>query len=250
MFNYFDYEKLDLHAQKDYKTASPFPHQIIDNACESIIENVSHSFPKKDWFQYDNQLEKKFAQNLVHQMSYSMKCLLSELNSYQFINFLEKLTGIEGLVSDPHYRGAGAHEILRGGHLAIHADFNFHPKLKLYRRVNVIVYLNHNWKEEYGGHLELWDKDMSGPVVKILPTYNRLVVFNSTDTSYHGHPLPLECPDHITRRSIVAYYYTASPPPEGTSDPHSVRYKLKPGEEASEELLELMKQREKFRELK
>jgi Rps23 Pro-64 3,4-dihydroxylase Tpa1-like proline 4-hydroxylase len=131
---------------------------------------------------------------------------LAALNSSRFVAFLEGLTGISGLVADPHYRGGGLHQILPGGRLGIHADFNFYPKLKLYRRLNVIVYLNQNWQESYGGHLELWDKATLKSVKRVLPTFNRMVVFDTSSKSLHGHPEPLTCPEGRSRKSLALYY--------------------------------------------
>jgi Rps23 Pro-64 3,4-dihydroxylase Tpa1-like proline 4-hydroxylase len=90
----------------------------------------------------------------------------------------------------------------------VHADFNRHEKLNLDRRLNLLLYLNRDWKEEYGGHLQLWTRDMGRCVVKVLPVFNRCVVFSTTDFSYHGHPDPLTCPPGRTRKSIAMYYYT------------------------------------------
>ena len=105
------------------------------------------------------------------------------------------------------------HEIKKGGLLKIHSDFNKHPNLKLDRRLNVLIYLNKNWKEEYGGHLEFWDKEMKYCKTKILPIFNRMVVFSTTDFSNHGHPDPLNCPDLVSRKSIATYYYSDGRPP-------------------------------------
>ena len=105
------------------------------------------------------------------------------------------------------------HEIKKGGLLKIHSDFNKHPNLKLDRRLNVLIYLNKNWKEEYGGHLEFWDKEMKCCKTKILPIFNRMVIFSTTDFSNHGHPDPLNCPDLMSRKSIATYYYSDGRPP-------------------------------------
>jgi Rps23 Pro-64 3,4-dihydroxylase Tpa1-like proline 4-hydroxylase len=112
-----------------------------------------------------------------------------------------------------HLLGAGLHQIARGGVLGIHADFNRHPDTGLWRRVNVFLYLNDGWSEEYGGHLELWYSNMSTYGQRILPTANRLVIFTSSRTSFHGHPDPLLCPEDSTRKSIAMYYYSTQPGP-------------------------------------
>ena len=141
------------------------------------------------------------------------------------LQFLEALTGIEGLIPDPYFGGAGPHQIEPGGFLKIHADFNWHPLLKLDRRLNLIVYLNREWREEYGGHIELWDREMTRCERKVLPVWNRTVVFNTTDFSYHGHPEPLASPPGTTRKSVSFYYYSNGRPAEERSAPHDTLFR-------------------------
>src|SRR6185436_17882303 len=150
--------------------------------------------------------EKKLASKLESQLGERTRRFIWGLNSQVFLTYLETLTGIEGLIPDPHLFGGGLHQIVPGGFLKVHADFNRHEKLKLDRRLNVLIYLNRDWKEEYGGHLELWNRDMSRPERRVLPLFNRCVVFSTTDFSYHGHPDPLRCPEGRTRKSIAMYY--------------------------------------------
>ena len=114
-------------------------------------------------------------------------------NSRPMLEFLEGLTTIQGLLPDPYFVGGGYHETGRGGKLGIHADFRVNEQLHLDRRVNVIIYLNESWPE-WGGHLELWDRDMTVKCKEIAPVFNRCVVFNTDATSYHGHPEPLQHP--------------------------------------------------------
>jgi Rps23 Pro-64 3,4-dihydroxylase Tpa1-like proline 4-hydroxylase len=147
-----------------------------------------------------------------------------------FIDFLETLTGITGLLPDPHLWGGGLHQIQRGGFLKVHADFNRHERLDLDRRLNLLVYLNKDWKEEYGGQLELWSRDMKRCEERVLPVFNRCVVFSTTDTSYHGHPDELTCPEGWTRKSMALYYYTTGRSAEETSQSHSTLYQERPGE--------------------
>jgi hypothetical protein len=129
-----------------------------------------------------------------------------------FLEFLEQLTGIDGLIPDPHLTGGGLHMTPRGGRLGIHADFNVHQKLVhqklgLDRRLNLLLYLNNNWQAEWGGEFELWDKEVKAKVRGYLPLENRVVVFSTTDQTFHGHPEPPKCPKGAYRRSIALYYY-------------------------------------------
>jgi hypothetical protein len=84
--------------------------------------------------------------------------------------------------------------------------------MNLDRRVNLLIYLNEDWQDAYGGHFELWETDMSRPVVKIAPLFNRIAMFSTTGVSWHGHPDPLTCPDNRSRKSIALYYYSNGRP--------------------------------------
>ena len=119
------------------------------------------------------------------------------------------------------------HQIVRGGKLAIHADFNTHRRYGLDRRLNLLLYLNKNWREEYGGHLELWDRNMSGCQAKVLPVFNRVMIFSTTDYTYHGHPDPLNCPDGMTRKSLALYYFTNGRPNSEISTEHSTVFRAR-----------------------
>jgi hypothetical protein len=117
---------------------------------------------------------------------------------------------------------------LPGGLLKVHADFNIHHRTNLDRRLNVIVYLNKDWKEEYGGFFELWNENMSEAVVRLLPLFNRMAIFSTTSTSYHGHPDPLTCPEDRSRKSLALYYYTNGRPQNeiiNGLETHSTLYK-------------------------
>jgi len=162
--------------------------------------------------------------------------LLHQLNSSTFLNFLESLTGIQGIIPDPHFNGGGLHQIERGGYLKIHVDFNRHKRLKLDRRLNLLLYLNRDWQEEYGGHLELWDRDMNRCHQRILPIFNRCVIFNTNDFSYHGHPDPITCPEGMTRKSLALYYYSNGRPADelqdsGGKEAHSTIFRARTADE-------------------
>ena len=126
---------------------------------------------------------------------------------------MQNLTSIEEkLISDSELHGGGLHEIKQGGILKIHTDFNKHPKNNLDRRVNLLLYLNKNWKDSYGGHLELWDQHMKKCINKIKPEFNTMVIFNTNDFSNHGHPDSLKCPSNFSRKSIATYYFSNGRP--------------------------------------
>jgi Rps23 Pro-64 3,4-dihydroxylase Tpa1-like proline 4-hydroxylase len=195
-----------------YREASPFPHIVIDNFLDpDVLRGVLDEFPSSDNKQFfDRDQERLKFQYQPHESSSGLvRNLFAELNSQAFLGFLEELTGIEGLISDPHFEGGGLHETKRGGHLGVHADFNIHGHLNVERKLNLLVYLNEEWEDDYGGQLELWDRQMKACVVRVKPVFGRAVIFNTALDSYHGHPDPLNCPPERSRRSIATYYYTA-----------------------------------------
>jgi Rps23 Pro-64 3,4-dihydroxylase Tpa1-like proline 4-hydroxylase len=233
-----DPQLLETVAEKhhqSYLNADPFPHSVIDHLLpEAALERVRLEIPRPDhinWTKFDDARGKKLASNAEAQLGPATRLLLYQLNSSVFIEFLEKLTGIDGLLPDPYFWGGGVHQIVRGGFLKIHADFNRHPKLNLDRRLNVLVYLNRGWEEDWGGHLELWDREMTECRQKILPIFGRCVIFNTTDFSNHGHPDPIQCPEVESRKSIALYYYTnGRPRGETLGTRHSTPFRRRPGE--------------------
>lgn len=201
---------------------NPFYHCVIDNFLNShqaeIIYNCLQKFnphlanikftDKKNIYEYN-----KFAFSNIRSMPHSLKMLFVHLNSYSFINELEKLTGVRGIVcGDLNLIGAGVHVIKKGGYLEMHTDFNgyFHPKHGyLDRRINLLLYMNKNWSSDYNGDLIMYNPHDLTDVKKISPLFNRCVIFNTSSKSIHGHPEPLNVPsEDIYRKSIAIYYYT------------------------------------------
>lgn len=200
----------------EYRKAEPFPNIVIDNLFEAkLIKKIEAEIRQfSDWDgekQFYGSQKKRFCSTL-NKLPNTSRTFIETLNSPRFLKFLEEITDTPHLIPDPYLMGGGFHSISRGGFLKIHADFNWHDKLQLHRRVNILLYLNGDWQEEWGGYLELWDKNMNHCVKKIAPLFNRLVIFGTNDTSFHGHPEPLECPPDISRQSIALYYYTANRP--------------------------------------
>lgn len=215
-----------------YRTADPFPHIVIDGLFDAatlreVTAEVPSPLTEEGLFHLEvkHLQENKFAFRDVARMGPKSLRLIHYLSAKPFVEYLSTVTGIPGLVPDPYLWGAGFHQILRGGRLAVHADFNTHPQMKLYRRLNVLVYLNEDWDPAWGGDLELWTVDMDRCAQKVAPVFNRMVVFSTTDTSYHGHPDPLDCPPGVVRRSLALYYYTAERLMEGT---HATLWQARP----------------------
>ena len=208
-----------------YRVADPFPHLVIDGFLDStMLKEVLTEFDAMDrtpWHYTERNTERKYSTEDFRHFGPTTRAVFTQLNAAPFMEFLEKLTGIPGLIPDPHLRGGGLHEIRRGGALGVHADFNFYKRLNLYRRLNLLVYLNEDWQEAWGGHLELWDRTGKRCVQRIAPLFNRAVIFDTSNYSYHGHPRPLECPEERSRKSLALYYYTVEAPAEEDRTPHT-----------------------------
>jgi hypothetical protein len=200
---------------EQYCFAEPYPHIVLDNFLpEAVAKMAIDNFPKQR-LKSDHVFERGYAglhkrQILPEECNANARQIFHFFNSKPVLEFLESLSSIEKLIPDPHFEGGGFHETARGGKLGIHADFRINERLNLHRRMNLIVYLNEQWKDEYGGSLELWDRKMTAKHSAVSPIFNRCVIFNTDADSYHGHPDPLTTPDGVLRRSMALYYYTAS----------------------------------------
>lgn len=217
---------------EDYARAQPFPHIVLDRLFdEGLLRRVGAEIPSplepNSLFTADVQhlQERKFAWRDVPSLGPESTRLIAFLSGKPFLDFLTALTGIRGLLPDPHMWGAGFHQIVAGGKLAVHADFNLHPVTQLYRRLNLLLYLNEGWDTAWGGDLELWDAEMNACVRRVEPLFNRMVVFSTTEVSFHGHPEPMTCPPDRVRRSLALYYYTYE---RLTEDPHSTLWRDRP----------------------
>lgn len=228
-----------------YASAQPFPHLVIDNALDrGIVEQLHNEFPGPDmpiWHQYKNALEGKLACNNTDVMPPTIRALFSFFNSKAFVTVVGRLTGIEDLQSDPLLHGGGMHCIPKGGKLDIHLDYSIHPHLALERRINLILYLNREWLEDWNGSLELWDRDVKCCVQKIAPLFNRIVIFETGDYSFHGHPDPLTCPDGVYRKSLAVYYL--SPVRERAEKRFRAKFVARPTDRVDEEMEKLRKAR-------
>jgi Rps23 Pro-64 3,4-dihydroxylase Tpa1-like proline 4-hydroxylase len=218
-------EAIAASAHEAYVVARPFPHVVFDDFFDPrLLDIVLEEFPKPadiPWQQFDNAQEIKLASSREASFGPVTRLLMYHLNSITFLNFLSSVTGIGNLIPDPGYEGGGLHQIVRGGKLGVHADFNKHRSFGLDRRLNLLLYLNKDWHEDYGGHLQLWNREMTRCEAKFLPVFNRVMVFGTTDYTYHGHPDPLQCPEHMTRKSLALYYFSNGRPAEEVSGEHS-----------------------------
>ena len=199
-----------------YLANKPWPHVVVDDFFDpECLERVRREAcvidPSK---RYAKFLDRKTDHNkfafLPDVVGPETARLVNYLNSGAFLTFLEKLTGISGLLADPSYFGGGLHKILAGGFLEIHADFNHLKRYDLERRLNLLLYLNKDWQPSYQGELEMWDRKSMTRVAAVAPVFNRCVIFSTTAESLHGHPVALATPQGMERMSIALYYYTNS----------------------------------------
>jgi hypothetical protein len=238
MFDDPRYAKLALEHAPDWQAAEPFPHVVIDNFLDQrVAATFEGSFPgfeDTEWVERNNQNNIRRFQHDETKLPPLIRHALRELNARQFLLFVETLTGLDNLLPDPYFIGGGPHLAGRGDFLNIHADFNWHHKLQAHRRVNVLIYLNTGWQEDWGGHLELWDRGMTRRVKSILPIFNRMVAFKVADDSNHGQPQPLRCPQGVYRKALNLYYYTARRDEAEITDPHFTLYKTQTSPHAVE----------------
>jgi len=202
--------------KRSYETAAPFPHVVIDEFFDKdYVEELLAKFPDpndSNWFTYWNPIEKKKAFNKFHTHP-QFQCLFQDvLQSPVLLDYIRSISGIHNLETDPHLHGAGLHYHPKGGKLDMHLDYSIHPLSGKERRLNLIIYLNKNWKE--GGELQLWDADFTRPVKKIPPLFNTAVLFRTSDISYHGLPQPAS-----EERRSVAIYYVSEPRSDVTHRP-------------------------------
>ena len=213
---------LGLAQRASYRAARPFPHAVFDGFLgECCALALAQRFPGPEhvgWMRRDYREQSARLGQLqrtgFESVEPGLRQLLSELCGMAFLDFLAALTGIEGLIADPHFRGAGPSLTLPGGHLALHADFNRDRTRHLERKLTVIYYLGADWQPGWGGALELWNESRTQCEASYLPLLDRLLVMDYGDSYWHGHPQPLACPAGRFRASVSAYYYVAAPSPD------------------------------------
>jgi hypothetical protein len=234
----FPYERwtaqLDELAPR-YRANQPFPHLCLpDFLAEDVARGVRQAFPEPHdttWIQYKHFNENKLGKSKREEFPAAIGALIDEFLTPEFVAWVSVLTGIEGLMADPSLEGGGMHQTECGGFLNMHADFTMHHYHRNWRRrCNLILYLNEGWQENWGGAIEFWDRDMAQCVAKVPPLFNQAVIFNTTETSYHGYPDPIQCPEGTTRKSLALYYYTIDDSPRPAAK--STNYRARPGDGA------------------
>ena len=243
LFPYWKWNSQLPQLSNQYATNQPFPHiQLIEFLDPAVARAIAQEFPQADtdaWTQYKHHNENKQGMAKRELFPPHLRAVADELNSPEFVSWLSKLTGIPGLVADPSLEGGGLHQSGPGGFLNVHTDFSMHHYHKNWRRrVNVIVYLNPDWKDEWGGAIEFWEKGKKGVqrcAAKYSPQLNHAVIFTTDERSLHGFPDPLRCPEGVARKSLAFYYYTVEE--HAHAHPHSTDYFARPTDTWKEKAL-------------
>jgi hypothetical protein len=196
-----------------FKTAQPYPHITIDNMFSNeLLDRLIAEIPsmtEEHWVHEDDDNIKRFNLRSAVELGETGYQLTAFLHSARFLYFLSELTGIWQLLPDPYLQGGGYHMIPTGGRFEVHSDRNTAYETGLIRRLSLIIYLNKDWKHEYGGQFELWNSDGSRQEAIIEPSFNRTVIFEIADQNFHGVPKVVTCPRGRSRNSFLVYYHTA-----------------------------------------
>lgn len=216
--------------------ATPFPFFSIDNFLqEEFADRVLAAFPS---YQEAVRMGRTFAtvnESRKVQVTDASRFAepIAQLNQAlatpEFVDLLSFVFDIPNLTADEQLVGGGIHQTGPRGHLDVHVDFNYIADRQLHRRLNILIYFNKDWKEEWGGNIELWDSTVRVCHHSFLPCFNRCVVFATSSISYHG-VTAVKCPPDRTRKSFAAYYYTKEPPADWCGKAHSTIFRARPTE--------------------
>ena len=221
---------------EQYRRAEPYPHIVIDDFLPAdLAVELAAEFPNPEspiWHRFPGQEQRnKLQLSDDSRIPPGLRSLVYALNGGQFVGLLEKLTGVANLIADANLVGGGLHQTTTGGKLNVHIDYSHHPRNRLCRRLNLLLYLTPDWHEEWGGHFELWDEKVTKCVQRVTPAFNRVVVFSTSPTSQHGQPQPLACPPGVGRKSVALYYYSNGRPEEaGPVAEHNTIFRPRPGD--------------------
>ncbi|MBX2902307.1 MAG: 2OG-Fe(II) oxygenase [Chitinophagales bacterium] len=216
--------------ERDFNSKKPFRYVVIENFfAPEKAEEILACYPSVnegtwDTTTYINQKNKFQSAIAAHPV---LKAVFAELNSQELCHYLTQISHTETpLLPDEQLFGAGLHQSVAGAFLNVHIDYNIHPKTAYHRRLNLLVYMNKNWQPQYEGHLELWDftNGKKELLEKIAPEFNRCVIFETNEISYHGHPKPLNTPKGESRKSLAVYYYTPTRPQTEIAPNHNTRF--------------------------
>ena len=224
-------EKLLNTVQNQSFFEEPFKHLVVDNFLPAQMAlSCSKAFPSTNdpsWeITNDQDIEIKYRTDWKSEFDIpeGLIDVIRVLNSAPILKAMGDRMDILKLIPDPYFTGGGLNISKRGGLLDVHVDGNYHDSTGLNRRTNLLIYLNERWEEDWGGEFGLYDREGKNCIKKVAPFFNRCVIFDSHDYSFHGLPDPINFPDTVDRKSIILYYYTQAPRPSSliaTEEPHS-----------------------------
>lgn len=224
-------------------SAQPFPFFVIDNFLrEDFADDVLDAFPSYAETASVGKTFKTVNERGKYQISKStefpkpIRRLHEMLASADFTDFLSEIMSIPNLLADEEMVGGGIHQTGPRGILDVHVDFNYLKSRQLHRRLNILIYFNKDWDSQWGGNIELWDEDVKACHHSLGPIFNRCVVFETSEISYHG-VTAVSCPEQMSRKSFAAYYYTKEAPPHWTGESHSTVFIARPDEKLKKSLL-------------
>lgn len=225
------------------RAANPFPHVLIDDfldpefACAVLRCWPSYADAARVGREFRSINERNKVQ--VTDSKFfppPLQALNEALASPVFIRNVSSVFAIPDLIADPELIGGGLHQTGPRGRLDVHVDFNYIEERQLHRRLNILIYFNDGWAADWGGALELWNRDVSQCVQSFRPSFNRCVIFETSEISYHG-VTEVTCPRDVVRRSFAGYYYTQAAPPHWTGNSHSTIFKARPQESVKNRLM-------------
>ncbi len=233
--------------RRQYQNGLPVPWFKLDNFLRAdFADQCASAFPTYDQVQklgrtFTNINEKgKFQVTDPKAFPEPLRRLNDVLASASFLELVENITGIPKLLADAELMGGGLHSTGPRGHLDVHVDFNYIKQRDLHRRLNILVYLNKGWHPRWGGEFELWDKDVKQCMQKFEPIFNRCVMFNTNEVSFHGVSA-VTCPPGESRKSFAAYYYTREAPSHWKGEWHDTIFHARPDEKLKSMLMPVEK---------
>lgn len=195
---------------REFQEAQPYKHIVVDNFLQAdFAEMLYQNFPATEVLQrkYKGLNEHKAEGANFQDFHSAFSDLRKVLMSPEVAQWVSAITGIEDVFITDDQLGVGLHEGNNGSFLDIHIDFNIHVEKNVHRRLNLLIYMNKDWQASYGGDLEMWNADMSACIKKVAPIFNRCVIFETNEISYHGYS-KITVPEGVTRKSIYSYFYT------------------------------------------
>ncbi|ABE63817.1 hypothetical protein Nham_3077 [Nitrobacter hamburgensis X14] len=219
----------------DYLNAKPWPHVVIDNGfSEESLDAIAAEIAKLDQTHLISSIDdRQIKQEASEGLGPATQRFLELVDSANFREFISTVTGVENLLSDPTHKFAGAHRTPPGGFTKIHRDFEVHSVTGLFHRVNLLVYLNRDWPDSYGGCLELWPSDMSAIGRRVFPRFNTMVLWETHGATLHGLPDPVTCPPDRMRLSVASYYYTKERRPTAAGEHRTSYWAARPEDDRS-----------------